>query len=303
MPAIGTLADMRRTAISSVVKCGDTRITPRPPASAACAGCSRPSSFEAAIQRRQPAPPGAQELEQRNAQRIEAGMPAVARRSASDSSGKHSARLRAAMRPRDRMQHAHQRAEGPARAPRQPPRPARQRPADGDAEPGRPGPGNSNGGGGRGGGHGQILAVSAILRPCMKAPDQALCCAACTRWPCRICAADLALPPDLARPAPARILRSAGANASRSTTASGLDGCLWLHAVSVGEVNAAVPLVDGAAPRHPELALLVTTITPTGSERVRALWGDAVRARLPALRPARCRAPLPRPFPPARSRW
>ncbi|MDI1252569.1 lipid IV(A) 3-deoxy-D-manno-octulosonic acid transferase [Thermomonas sp.] len=51
---------------------------------------------------------------------------------------------------------------------------------------------------------------------------------------------------------------------------------LWLHAVSVGEVNAASPLVNRLLSEHPDLRLVVTTITPTGSERVRALWGDAV---------------------------
>ena len=51
---------------------------------------------------------------------------------------------------------------------------------------------------------------------------------------------------------------------------------LWLHAVSVGEVNAAVPLVNALRRGRPDLRLLVTTITPTGSERVRALWGDDV---------------------------
>lgn len=51
---------------------------------------------------------------------------------------------------------------------------------------------------------------------------------------------------------------------------------LWIHAVSVGEVNAAVPLVQALRRGRPDLRLLVTTITPTGSERVRALWKDAV---------------------------
>lgn len=51
---------------------------------------------------------------------------------------------------------------------------------------------------------------------------------------------------------------------------------LWVHAVSVGEVIAARPLVDGLLARHPDRPVLVTTITPTGSERVRALWGDRV---------------------------
>lgn len=51
---------------------------------------------------------------------------------------------------------------------------------------------------------------------------------------------------------------------------------VWVHAVSVGEVNAAAPLIERLRRAHPELRLVVTTITPTGSERVRALWGDAV---------------------------
>jgi 3-deoxy-D-manno-octulosonic-acid transferase len=51
---------------------------------------------------------------------------------------------------------------------------------------------------------------------------------------------------------------------------------VWVHAVSVGEVNAAAPLVNALRQQRPDLRLLVTTITPTGSARVRALWGDAV---------------------------
>ncbi|RZA11649.1 MAG: 3-deoxy-D-manno-octulosonic acid transferase, partial [Lysobacteraceae bacterium] len=51
---------------------------------------------------------------------------------------------------------------------------------------------------------------------------------------------------------------------------------VWLHAVSVGEVNAAAPLVDRLRALRPDLRLVVTTITPTGSERVHALWGNAV---------------------------
>ena len=57
----------------------------------------------------------------------------------------------------------------------------------------------------------------------------------------------------------------------------GPDTCLWLHAVSVGEVNAAAPLLAALRQRHPASVFLVTTTTPTGSARVRALWGDTVR--------------------------
>ena len=55
-----------------------------------------------------------------------------------------------------------------------------------------------------------------------------------------------------------------------------LQDTLWVHAVSVGEVLAARPLVDGLLAAYPDRPVLVTTITPTGSERVRALWGDRV---------------------------
>ncbi len=51
---------------------------------------------------------------------------------------------------------------------------------------------------------------------------------------------------------------------------------VWVHAVSVGEVNAAAPLVNALLSQRPDLRLLVTTITPTGSERVQALWQQRV---------------------------
>ena len=52
--------------------------------------------------------------------------------------------------------------------------------------------------------------------------------------------------------------------------------CIWLHAVSVGEVNAAAPLVNALLAQRPDIRWVITTITPTGSERVRALWGERV---------------------------
>ncbi|MDQ2701708.1 MAG: lipid IV(A) 3-deoxy-D-manno-octulosonic acid transferase [Pseudomonadota bacterium] len=51
---------------------------------------------------------------------------------------------------------------------------------------------------------------------------------------------------------------------------------IWVHAVSVGEVNAAAPLVNKLLALRPDLRMLVTSITPTGSARIRALWGDRV---------------------------
>ena len=55
-----------------------------------------------------------------------------------------------------------------------------------------------------------------------------------------------------------------------------LSGSVWVHAVSVGETLAAAPLIEGLLAAHPDTPLVVTTTTPTGSERVRALFGDRV---------------------------
>ena len=54
-------------------------------------------------------------------------------------------------------------------------------------------------------------------------------------------------------------------------------GSIWVHAVSVGEVQAAVPLIKSLAKQFPDRQLLVTTVTPTGAARVEALFGDSVQ--------------------------
>jgi len=51
---------------------------------------------------------------------------------------------------------------------------------------------------------------------------------------------------------------------------------IWFHAVSVGEAEAAFPLIRAMARRFPKHPILVTTTTPTGSGRVRAVLGESV---------------------------
>ncbi len=59
-------------------------------------------------------------------------------------------------------------------------------------------------------------------------------------------------------------------------TAPLVQDSVWVHAVSVGEVNAAAPLIDALRTRYVGRTIVVTTVTPTGSDRVRQLWGDGV---------------------------
>ncbi len=54
------------------------------------------------------------------------------------------------------------------------------------------------------------------------------------------------------------------------------DGCIWLHAVSVGEVQAAAQLVRRLLADYPELPLVITTTTPTGAKQVESLFGQDV---------------------------
>jgi 3-deoxy-D-manno-octulosonic-acid transferase len=51
---------------------------------------------------------------------------------------------------------------------------------------------------------------------------------------------------------------------------------LWVHAVSVGEVQAALPLLKNLRTTWPDLPLLITTMTPTGAQQVYKLFGDSV---------------------------
>ncbi len=54
---------------------------------------------------------------------------------------------------------------------------------------------------------------------------------------------------------------------------------IWVHAVSVGEVQASAPLVRALIERYPGTPIVMTTVTPTGAARCRLLFGDQVRHR------------------------
>lgn len=54
------------------------------------------------------------------------------------------------------------------------------------------------------------------------------------------------------------------------------DRPLWLHMSSVGEVNAARPLIEALRRRHPELPILVTTFTPTGAATAAERLGSGI---------------------------
>jgi len=53
-------------------------------------------------------------------------------------------------------------------------------------------------------------------------------------------------------------------------------GVLWVHAVSAGETIAAVPMIERLVQSNPDVPLLVTTMTPTGSGEVVRRLGHTV---------------------------
>lgn len=53
-------------------------------------------------------------------------------------------------------------------------------------------------------------------------------------------------------------------------------GSIWIHAVSVGEVQAAVPLVHQLMKMYPGFPFVVTTTTPSGAQRVQDVFGRHV---------------------------
>lgn len=52
-------------------------------------------------------------------------------------------------------------------------------------------------------------------------------------------------------------------------------GCIWIHAVSVGEFQAAIPLIQQLK-QHCRQPIFITTTTVTGSQRVRTVFGDHI---------------------------
>ena len=53
-------------------------------------------------------------------------------------------------------------------------------------------------------------------------------------------------------------------------------GCVWIHAVSVGEVQAAAPIVKALKNRFPGETIVVTSTTPTGAARISKAFGGGV---------------------------
>ncbi|MGC1796128.1 MAG: glycosyltransferase N-terminal domain-containing protein, partial [Candidatus Acidiferrales bacterium] len=101
------------------------------------------------------------------------------------------------------------------------------------------------------------------------------------------------LPPEIAA-------RAAASTSATNLGATGVAaGPVWIHAVSVGEVLAAAPLIEGLRRRFPGRAIFVSTTTETGQRLARERLRDAdgifyfpldwvlpVRRALRAIRPA-----------------
>ncbi|WP_062261367.1 lipid IV(A) 3-deoxy-D-manno-octulosonic acid transferase [Endozoicomonas arenosclerae] len=51
---------------------------------------------------------------------------------------------------------------------------------------------------------------------------------------------------------------------------------IWIHSVSVGETIASAPMVKQLMEQYPDHRFVITTMTPTGSERVQKIYGDQV---------------------------
>ncbi|MCD5978314.1 lipid IV(A) 3-deoxy-D-manno-octulosonic acid transferase [Pseudomonas quasicaspiana] len=54
-------------------------------------------------------------------------------------------------------------------------------------------------------------------------------------------------------------------------------GGIWVHAVSVGESIAAAPMIRALLAAYPQLPITITCMTPTGSERIKAMFANEPR--------------------------
>jgi len=63
---------------------------------------------------------------------------------------------------------------------------------------------------------------------------------------------------------------------------TGLEGnkpIIWIHAVSVGEIQASRPLVEYLNQHYPDYQILVTTVTPTGAATAAQIYGGIIQHR------------------------
>jgi len=70
--------------------------------------------------------------------------------------------------------------------------------------------------------------------------------------------------------------RAWGERFGRYRAMPGSSNVWWVHAVSVGETRAALPLIEHLRRAYPDMAIVLTHMTATGRDTGRALYGDTV---------------------------